>query len=273
MPYLAMGINSLWYDESGEGEPLTAVHGLGFSHALWEPLRARLTTAVRMLTFDLRGHGRSGPLMGPYHPEVLVEDLRMLLDARGVPATHLIGHGEGALVALLFALKYPARVHRLVLLSGYPECQNREIHQRLALSGARLVSDGARFRLGGVGRPDWWDAPAGQVTIHEESRSAVLLAPVPMWTPFLNACDRPVLVMAGNGRRRESWSSKMLYEALPAGNLVVFDGPCDPLPLSVPGALAPWIDAFLQEQPWPEADGATMWLKPARALGLKDLAR
>ena len=273
MPSLALGVNSLWYEESGDGEAVTAVHGLGFSHALWEPLRARLTSPLRLLTFDLRGHGRSGPMMGPYHPEVMVEDLRYLLDARGVPTTHLLGHGEGALVALLFALKYPARVHRMVLMSGYPECQTREVHQRLSLAAARLAPDATRTWWKMPGRPDWWDSAAAQVALHEEAFESIQHAPVPMWTPFLHACEVPALVLSGTGRRRESWSSKMLYEALPGASLVVFEGPCDPLPLSVPGAIAPWIDAFLQDSSWPEAEGATIWLKPARALGLKDLAR
>ena len=68
----------------------------------------------RLLRYDLRGHGGSEATSGDYSIELLVSDLRALLDSVAVEKTHLVGLGLGGAIAQAFAIAHPGRVERLV---------------------------------------------------------------------------------------------------------------------------------------------------------------
>lgn len=101
----------------GDGAAVTFIHGLGSAHDAWDGIVAQLSHAYQCQRYDLRGHGQSPVPPPPYALDDFVDDLAALLDARGISASHLIGHSLGGLIAQAFALRYPRRVSSLVLLS------------------------------------------------------------------------------------------------------------------------------------------------------------
>jgi 3-oxoadipate enol-lactonase len=105
------------FESAGAGASVVLVHGVGSSLEGWDGVVPALAARLRVLRLDLRGHGQSGKPPGPYALGDFVEDLRALLDHQRVAATHLCGSSFGGLIAQAFALAYPARVRRLVLLS------------------------------------------------------------------------------------------------------------------------------------------------------------
>jgi pimeloyl-ACP methyl ester carboxylesterase len=76
----------------------------------------QLRKSYRVTTYDLRGHGYSGVTPSGYTPAQMTSDLAGLLDSLGIGKATLVGHSFGADVGLYFALKYPARVEKLVAL-------------------------------------------------------------------------------------------------------------------------------------------------------------
>ncbi len=105
--------------DTGEGEPLLLLHGLGMSGEAFQFLSPRLAKRFRLIVPDLRGHGESAHLPGPYTTEALTADLAPMLDALGVESVHILGHSHGGAVAQAFAHAYPERVRSLVLVSTY----------------------------------------------------------------------------------------------------------------------------------------------------------
>ena len=109
----------------GRGPVLVLLHGLGDSSVGWRKVEAPLRDAgFRVVVWDALGAGRAAkPPDGDYHLEAHVDRLRAVLDALGVRRATLIGNSLGGSVALLFALRHPERVERLVLLdpAAYPE--------------------------------------------------------------------------------------------------------------------------------------------------------
>ena len=97
------------------GTPVMLVHGMGGDHATWHGFAKTLRAAGRpVISFDLRGHGRSG------HPETyaldsFADDLAFVLDELGVARADVVGHSLGAHTALRFAMAQPERVGSLVL--------------------------------------------------------------------------------------------------------------------------------------------------------------
>lgn len=114
---------------AGEGEPVLLVHGFPDTHAVWRKQIAQLVEAgYRVIAPDTRGCGETSmpARVADYHRDILVEDLRALLDVLGIDRVKLVGHDWGAVQAWLFALRYPQRVERYVALSvGHPAAYGR----------------------------------------------------------------------------------------------------------------------------------------------------
>src|SRR4051812_35047698 len=89
---------------------------------MWEPQVAALRTRARVVTWDLRGHGRSpSPVdRDAYSQDVALADLEALAGARAV----LVGHSLGGQLSLAHALRHPDRVLALGLLSTGPGYRN-----------------------------------------------------------------------------------------------------------------------------------------------------
>lgn len=122
-----VALNALWLEPAGgasDGPPLVFLHeGLG-SITQWTgrgidvPARLAAATGRRALVYDRRGYGRSDPLGAPRHPRYLYDEawtvLPEVLDAAGIERAVLIGHSDGASIALLFAARYPDRTAGVV---------------------------------------------------------------------------------------------------------------------------------------------------------------
>src|SRR5207237_523278 len=74
-----------------------------------------LSPAMRVLSFDNRGAGRSDAPPGPYTLAEMASDAIAVLDAEGIQRAHVCGFSLGGMVAQELALRYPERVARLVL--------------------------------------------------------------------------------------------------------------------------------------------------------------
>jgi len=94
------------------------LHGFGGSLETWEPWAVVLSKQYRVVRFDLPGFGLTGPdPSGDYTDARTVRVLAALMDALGVQKADLIGNSLGGKIAWNFAVEYPGRVEKLVLIS------------------------------------------------------------------------------------------------------------------------------------------------------------
>jgi pimeloyl-ACP methyl ester carboxylesterase len=104
----------LHYEVHGKGETVVLIHSGGADLRDWELIAPQLAQTYQVITFDGRGAGQSPPLLEPAN---FVEDLRQLLDHLHLDRTILVGHSIGGQIATDFALAYPDRVTKLVLIA------------------------------------------------------------------------------------------------------------------------------------------------------------
>ena len=105
--------------QTGAGRPLVLLHGLLVSGEMFDPLTPAWATRHRLIIPDLRGHGRSAQLPGPYTARQLAADVVDLLDRLNVPRAHVLGYSQGGTVAQQLARDHPERVDRLILACTY----------------------------------------------------------------------------------------------------------------------------------------------------------
>jgi pimeloyl-ACP methyl ester carboxylesterase len=111
--------NGIFYRVVGAGEPLLLLHGIMVSGDMFDPLVALLSDRFRVLIPDLRGHGRSGALPGPYDVATLAADLDTVRSEAGFKRCAVMGYSHGGAVAQRVARDRPDGVTKLYLCCTY----------------------------------------------------------------------------------------------------------------------------------------------------------
>ena len=114
----------LYWTETGRGEPLLLIMGLGATHEWWHRVTPVVSTHFRTILLDNRGVGRSDIPPGPYDMATMADDAAAVLDAAGVDTAHVYGASMGGMIAQEFALHHPQRVRSLIL--GCTACGGRQ---------------------------------------------------------------------------------------------------------------------------------------------------
>jgi pimeloyl-ACP methyl ester carboxylesterase len=107
----------LYYEKHGQGPHLVLIEGLGVATWLWEKQVPEFAKHFTTIIFDNRGAGKSDKPPGPYTIDMMADDLASLLDSLQVAKTHVLGVSMGGFIAQSFALRYPDKVERLVLVA------------------------------------------------------------------------------------------------------------------------------------------------------------
>jgi proline iminopeptidase len=120
---VAVGTASLYARDIGQGPPAIVLHGgPDFDHAYLVPDLDRLADLLRLLCYDQRGRGQSAAGVQPDDVTLQsdVDDLDKVRQHFQLDAPTLIGHSWGTVLALEYALRYPTRVSRLILMNPAP---------------------------------------------------------------------------------------------------------------------------------------------------------
>ena len=219
--------------------PLILLHGLTFDRAMWRPALAELATidpGRRVLAVDLPGHGHS-PAWPSYDAEGVAEAVHRAALAAKLPAPVLVGHSVAAMIATVYAARYPARgvvnvdqwlqiepIARLVQSQagqirgpGFPaiwEMFEASMHMELLPSAAQELLRSARY-LGQDLITGYWRELLERPVAELASDVAAMLA-------GLRAAKVPYLFIAGHDVEPEyqDW----LNHALPRARVTVWPG-------------------------------------------------
>lgn len=97
------------------GAPVVLIHAHGVDHTIWEPLMPHLPPALRILRFDLRGHGLSDAPAPPYSMGGLITDTARVMDHFAMQDAVVVGLCIGGLIAQGLAVKRLDLVRAMVL--------------------------------------------------------------------------------------------------------------------------------------------------------------
>jgi pimeloyl-ACP methyl ester carboxylesterase len=120
--YVSVAGLETWHEVGGDGPAVVLLHG-GFAGAFsWVMQAPALVSAgFRVHAPERRGHAHTRDVDGPLTYAVMAEDTIAYLEAEVEGRAHLVGWSDGAVVALLVAMRRPDLVERLVPAPSWTE--------------------------------------------------------------------------------------------------------------------------------------------------------
>ena len=201
---------TLNYVEAGEGFPLVLLHGNGEDHTYFEYQMSPFSAHYRVIAPDTRGHGKSPRGEEPFTLEQFAEDLKEFLDGLGIFRCHLLGFSDGGNIALIFALKYPQYVEKLVL------------------NGANLEPDGLKRSVRLADKAKWtWLKAVGKADPKKQADFEMvdLMVTQPHIDPLsLRSLRMPTLVVAGDKVMILESHTRAIAAPIPSARLAILPG-------------------------------------------------
>ena len=103
---------------SGKGTCLVLIHGFGDNLTMWYNQVPIFAKQFQVLTYDVRGHGKTETKGDEFSMGLFADDLHNLLKALDIRKAWVLGYSMGGRIGLQFALKYPEMVIGLVLANS-----------------------------------------------------------------------------------------------------------------------------------------------------------
>jgi len=134
---IKVGKLDISYLTGGQGDPLVVIHGGSDGSRAWLQNAIELSQHYTVYVPDLPGFGRSQPIDSDYYIPELVEFVDEFSHNLGLKSFYLMGHSLGGGIALSYALKFPQKVTKLVLVSSL--CLGKEIALWVRFLSARVL--------------------------------------------------------------------------------------------------------------------------------------
>lgn len=240
--YVQIGDVRTWYDERGEGEPLVLLHGGMVDSRSFAANVDALAAGFRVFMPERRGHGHTPDVDGPISYDLMAEDTVGFLETVVGGPAHLVGHSDGANVALLTALRRPDLVKRLVSISG-------NFHHDGLIPGVLDAEQAAEFLAEAYGEvsPDGID----HLNVVAAKLDRMWAEEPTLTTEDLGRIATPVLVMAGDDDAITLEHTGSMFRGLPNSELAIVPGTSHVLVVEKPELCNSLIVDFLGRDPVP----------------------
>lgn len=139
MPMLDVDGISLYYTVNGTGIPIVFIHPPVLTCANFKYQVEELSQDFQVITFDIRGHGRSQYSEQPLTYPLIVEDIKHLLDHLKIKKAFICGYSTGGSIVLEYLLNSADRSLGGIVISGMSEVSNKYLKKKISL-GISLAS-------------------------------------------------------------------------------------------------------------------------------------
>ena len=106
------------FKHTGKGTPVVLLHGGGNDWHEWAENLDALAQVSEVFALDFPGFGLSDAPQDPIHPSWMISFIKEFTDAVGLKKISLVGQSLGGMISAAFALEYPERVKKLVLVDS-----------------------------------------------------------------------------------------------------------------------------------------------------------
>jgi 3-oxoadipate enol-lactonase len=238
---------------------IVLIHSLAMDESIWDQVVAELAGNADVLTYDCRGHGRSGRQAALFTPELFARDLAEMLDHIGWPAAAVAGCSMGGCVAQAFGAAYPARAAALGLIdttAWFGEDAPVKWRERAGVARSQGLASMVDFQVARWfgdhfrnTQPDLVSA-ATKVFLANDldcyAASCVLLGDADL-RPCLSSLRLPVAIIVGEeDYATPVTQSQQLHEAIQDSTLTILRGARHLTPMECPEQIAAELLALLR---------------------------
>ncbi|MCZ6617237.1 MAG: alpha/beta fold hydrolase [Gammaproteobacteria bacterium] len=215
----------LYYELHGDGPAILLTHGYSATSQMWRGQIEALSTEHTLITWDMRGHGRSGSPEDPacYSEAHTVRDMAALLDHNGFESAVIGGLSLGGYMSLAFNVAEPDRVRGLLIIDtgpGYNSDRGRQAWNKTAIAMAVTLEEQGLTALANRG--------VEMATAQHESARGLALAARGMLTQHKSSVIQslpeirvPSLVLLGANDEAFLKSSDYMADKIPGATKVV----------------------------------------------------
>ena len=199
-----------YYEEKGQGEPLILLHGNGENCGYFKGQINVFAKRYHVYALDTRGHGRTPRGDRPFTIRQFADDLRDFMDDHRIKGAHLLGFSDGGNIALVFAVKYPDRVNRLILNGANLDAGGVKTFTQIPIEiGYRIAKLSAK----------WSDSAKRNA----EMLGLMVNSPN-VTTDDLAGIKAKTLVIAGTNDMIREEHTKLIAESIPGAELIFLEG-------------------------------------------------
>lgn len=200
----------LYYEEAGEGDPLILLHGNGENGAYFVHQIEYFKEKYHVYAIDTRGHGKSPRGTASFTITQFSEDLYAFMDLHGLERANILGFSDGGNIALLFALRHPERVKKLILNGANLDPKGVKASVQIPIViGYKIASFFAKFS-------------------QEAKKNAEILALMVnephIQVEELEGLKVRTLVIAGTDDMIRDDHTKLIFKSLPDSELAIIPG-------------------------------------------------
>lgn len=251
------------YDDQGQGDALVLIHGSPFNRSMWDPQTAILQSSYRVVTFDLRGYGRStAPVSEKTFLSDFAHDTADLMDTLNIPAAGVMGLSMGGQIALEFYRLYPQRVTALILADTFAQLDTPENKQNRYWTADRLMREGMQgYAQDNLSKMICPQTIATQPAVVQHVMEMMLTTPPAGaaaalrgraerqdYTEILSQIAAPTLIVVGDQDAFTPVSdAKYMHERIPQSELVVIEQAGHMPNLEQPEAFNQALRGFLEK--------------------------
>lgn len=266
MPKLKVSDVELYYEETGSGFPIIFCHEFAGDFRSWEQQVRHFARRYRVITYNYRGYRPSDIPSDPaaYSQEILIADMRALMERLSIKQAHVVGIATGGNVALNFAIAHPELTKSAIVAGAGAGTVKREawlaagraMADSISKIGAEAIAksiDGAPQRQAlRTKDPRAWDEFIAVIRDLSPEGAALSMLnvlatrkPVTELREQIAALRMPVLVMVGDEDTPAFEPSLFIHQHARHAGLAVFPITGHTLPIEEPEMFNSLADQFL----------------------------
>lgn len=198
----------LYFAEKGCGEPLILLHGNGEDGTYFKNQIEYFSKSYRVIAIDTRGHGKSPRGTAPFNLSQFADDLYDFMNEENIDSANLLGFSDGGNIAIIFALRYPERVKKLIL------------------NGANLYTGGVKATVQipvviGYKIASFFKSEKAK---RKSEILRLMVSDIGVKAEELSKIKIQTLVIVGKNDMIKESHTRLIFEALPNAQLAIIEG-------------------------------------------------
>ena len=205
----------MYYEVSGDGDPLVVLHGAYMNIPSMGAIIPKLAETHKVYALELQGHGRTTDIDRPITYPNLAEDVAAFMDALRIERADVFGYSMGSAVGLQLAIRHPQKVNKLVAASVSYDVEGWQPEFKAFIpnmtvemfTGMPMAQDYRKL----AANPEGFPALARKLIALEHEPQA--------WEAEVKALQTPVLIIAGDADVAMLEHSVAMFRLLGGGGM------------------------------------------------------